>query len=152
MGRRYRESLPKSGISLYDKVMGSGSNRWVEGWLRGGRRTRIRMNGWSMAPALCDGDWLTVEPLCGQARVGDIVVMRWCETLVTHRVVSVGDSGAVTRGDACAAVDPLVPPSELLGRVVAVQPARGLPARARARLARWVRRLQRWATSGATLP
>jgi hypothetical protein len=103
-----------------------------------------------MAPALGDGDWLTVAPLCEPPRAGDIVVMRWAERLVTHRVVAVGDGTAVTRGDACTALDPPVATDALLGRVVAVERARrGLTVRARALLGRWLRPWQRRATTGA---
>jgi hypothetical protein len=113
----------------------SHSRRWVEESLRGGRACELVLRGWSMAPLMRDGDLLTVEPLAAGAgaRPGEVVVAARSGLLVTHRLVSLRDGMAVTRGDACGGDDPPVPASDVLGRVVRV--------RKRSRLSRWMGRL-----------
>ena len=84
-----------------------------------------------MRPSYVDGDWVLVEPASAShpVRVGEVVLTRWSDRLVTHRVVSLRDGVAVTRGDACSWNDPPIPVSALLGRVIGVRRAkRILPA------------------------
>jgi signal peptidase I len=88
-----------------------------------------------MRPSYVDGDWVLVEPVAVShpVRVGEVVLSRWSDRLVTHRVVSLRDGAAVTRGDACSWNDPPIPLSALLGRVIEVRRgARLLPAMRRA--------------------
>jgi hypothetical protein len=119
---------------MYNRDM-SRSRRWVEQSLRCGRACELVLHGWSMAPLMRDGDLITVEPLGagGGAQPGEVVVASRAGLLVTHRLISLRDGVAVTRGDACGGDDPPVPANHLLGRVVRV--------RKRSRLSRWVGRL-----------
>jgi signal peptidase I len=100
----------------------SWSHRFIVASLRAGRPAEVRLRGWSMAPALRDGDLLTVEPLGyvgrGPLVVGEVVVAERAEVLVAHRVVSVAADAVVTRGDAQTVDDPPLPRNEILGRVV----------------------------------
>jgi ribosomal protein S18 acetylase RimI-like enzyme len=88
---------------------------------------RFRARGSSMAPALRDGDLLTVEPTEAAAlRMGDVILYR-AEggRLAAHRVVArQADQGRLTltaRGDAAAGPGEAVRAELVLGRVVGVQ-------------------------------
>jgi signal peptidase I len=76
-----------------------------------------------MAPTLRPGDRLLVRPLAGAPppSEGEIVVTRRGTRLVTHRLVMKMGDLAITRGDACRALDPPVSSQALLGRVVLVR-------------------------------
>jgi signal peptidase len=87
--------------------------------LRGGRTEWIQLSGWSMAPALRDGDWLKIAP--GTPSVGETVVFARGGELVAHRLIAVRDGLAITRGDDAAGDDAPIAVSELLGRVVEVK-------------------------------
>jgi hypothetical protein len=126
----------------------SRSVRWLESRLRGATATDgvwVIHRGWSMAPALRDGDRLRVEPLAAEPTPGEIVLVRRGAVLVAHRLIALADGRAITRGDACPDDDPPVPAAMLCGRVVEVvrgerrlRPARpGLLRRG----ARWLGRL-----------
>src|SRR5579883_2651631 len=97
---------------------GSRSARFVEARLRDGREVRIVHRGQSMVPALRDGDRLRVAPLDREAAPGEIVLARRGPRLVAHRLVAREAGRAITRGDACAADDPPLAESLLVGRVV----------------------------------
>src|SRR5262245_41087982 len=107
------------------------STRWLEALLSSGAApdgTWVLVKGGSMEPTYFDGDWLLVEPLAGSRpiRPGEVVLARRDHRLVTHRIVELRGEIALTRGDACARVDPPIPAAALLGRVVGVRPGRGL--------------------------
>lgn len=86
---------------------------------------RVRVTGTSMLPAIRPGDIVRVQhvPLTTIA-TGDIVLFRWADRLMAHRVVDLQFEEAVphliTRGDRHAHVDPHVTESGLLGKVVGV--------------------------------
>ena len=74
-----------------------------------------------MGPALRHGDRLRVEPTGDTLlAVGDVVVARRAERLVTHRLVALAEGLATTRGDGCAGDDPPIPVGAIVGRVVEV--------------------------------
>lgn len=82
----------------------------------------IRVSGWSMAPLLHPGDTVIVEPIATtQLRRGDLIVVGAGGALLTHRIVRVGPSELLLRGDAQATLDPPLAPSALVGLVVARQ-------------------------------
>jgi hypothetical protein len=83
----------------------------------------LKARGGSMRPALQDGDVLTVAPLAGPARVGEVVAARRGGLLALHRVSEVRADAVRLCGDACARDDGLFTPDELLGRAVAVRRA-----------------------------
>jgi phage repressor protein C with HTH and peptisase S24 domain len=102
------------------------SNRWVESILTSGATpgtTWLLLSGGSMEPAYSDGDWLLVEPVSTSrpARIGEVVIARRSDRLVSHRLVALRDGLALTRGDACARLDPAVQIGALIGRVVDVR-------------------------------
>jgi signal peptidase len=80
------------------------------------------IEGTSMEPTLQTGDVVVVvrgvKP--GELSVGDIVVYRRGSSLIIHRVVSLGPSGIVTKGDNNWAPDPPVPYEAVVGKVLNV--------------------------------
>ena len=92
--------------------------------LRRGVRVRFRASGSSMAPAILDGDAITVEPVAAaRLRRADVVLVRRSGAVVAHRLVgwrrrAGGGLDLLLRGDAAAGDDSPVPASDLLGRVV----------------------------------
>ena len=77
------------------------------------------VKGSSMLPLLRDGDIVRLEP-CGVPRVGDVVAVAGPRAFVAHRVIRVGATMIVCRGDNRGAPDAPVPHEALLGRVAAV--------------------------------
>ena len=91
---------------------------------------RLRVDGWSMYPALLKGDEITVEAASPAAlRRGDLVVfrqrLRHGEALVCHRLVDVehtnGDRSFRLKGDATTGSGERVRSDQVLGRVVHIR-------------------------------
>lgn len=101
--------------------------RLAAGILAGGGSFQFEAHGHSMAPAVRDGDVLTLEPVRGEAvRVGDIVLYRDDRSQpVVHRVAACGaraGSAVLTiRGDAAPGASEAVPAERVLGRVVRIE-------------------------------
>jgi hypothetical protein len=100
-----------------------------------GRAMRFVAEGWSMHPAIRDGEKVEVVPVAlAEIRRGDILLCRVGPALVAHRVVRIDDwpSGRpgglagdvmrqiVLRGDSSFADDAPLEVSRILGRVTAV--------------------------------
>lgn len=102
-----------------------------EALLRDGRPVRFRAPGRSMAPAVGDGDVVTVAPVdVREVRCGDVLLYRTARGPIAHRVVAVpvrdaGDGHFRVRGDAPGSPDEVVPTEDVLGRVEAVAPRGG---------------------------
>jgi signal peptidase I len=115
--------------------------------LASGYRVRFRADGWSMRPAIRDGETVTIEPvLPSSVKEGDIVLLRQNGRPLVHRVVHVGmENGEVVefivRGDAKRACDAPVKPDDVLGRVTDTFTPRG-----------WRSILQRWRLRAAPEP
>lgn len=93
-----------------------------------GQQFRFRVAGWSMAPALCKGDWITVEPASlTELQVGDLLLFHHQGRLFCHRLVALQETGAgpwfITKGDAATECDAPLQPDQVLGRVVGVRPS-----------------------------
>jgi signal peptidase I len=125
----------------------------------------VRLQGDSMWPTVPSGSLVAIERAePGKTRLGEIVVWEQDGTLIAHRVVQRARDGEgrwlVTKGDNCSAADQRLAPSEVLGRISAVQVGDGrvVPQDDRLRslesafwVARWrVRRLA--GASGRRLP
>ena len=123
--------------------------RLVESLLSAGRAVRFRAEGDSMAPAIGDGDVVTVAPV-GEPAPGDVLLCRTGDRLVLHRLIGVDTSGRavrfILRGDAARRPDPPVDKDDVLGRVVAVRRRRA--ARLIRRRLGWARRLARRVAGG----
>ena len=96
--------------------------------LRQGHSARFRATGWSMHPAIRNGETITVEPL-GESppRVGDVLLYRQGSGAIAHRVVRVEASAVrptqlVLRGDAADDCDAPIAIDLVLGRVVEAGP------------------------------
>jgi signal peptidase I len=84
-----------------------------------------RVEGGSMLPTLQPGDLYRLEPP-GPLRRGQIVAIALGEAVVVHRVVAIGPSFVICRGDNRVACDPPVPVGDVLGHVIEVVPGRRL--------------------------
>ena len=84
---------------------------------------RFRATGFSMSPFIRNGDVLTVSPLSGRARLGDVVafVKRQTGGLVIHRVVRTGATHCLIRGDNSSRDDGYVSEADILGRITKVE-------------------------------
>jgi signal peptidase len=98
--------------------------------LRGGERVRFRATGRSMAPAILDGDVLTVVPAGPEEiRPGDVILYPGAWGLLAHRVVArLEDGSFLAQGDAIGSDREEVAPDRILGRVVAVNGKQPLAA------------------------
>jgi len=84
-----------------------------------------------MAPTLADGQTVVVELGPGRLRRGDVLLFRQGECLLLHRMLGParrragGEACLRTRGDGATPLDPPLPRSQVLGRVIALRQARG---------------------------
>jgi signal peptidase I len=99
---------------------------------------RFRAEGFSMYPAIRDGELITVAPVSAApiAR-GDVLLFRTAARLLAHRVVRVATGGRdgvlQLRGDAKASCDTPIDAGDVIGRVVAVhRDGRAIPLSGRA--------------------
>lgn len=88
-----------------------------------GEPIRFVARGASMRPFVRDGDRVTVGPLDGPPRPGDVVLVAAGPALgLVHRVLWRARDGRVyTKGDALPRGDGWHPPTAVLGRVTAVE-------------------------------
>ena len=91
-----------------------------------GAAFRFQAPGYSMAPAIRDGDVITVSPLQGLVpRRGDVVAFRHPERpqLLVHRVLHTHarDKRYFIKGDNCPAADGWIPAENVLGLVTRVE-------------------------------
>jgi hypothetical protein len=97
--------------------------------LRRGVPVQFHATGASMAPAILDGDTITVEPVDAERlRRGDVVLALRGSAVVAHRLVRRArrrdsESELVLRGDAADGDDAPVPAIDVLGRVVEIERA-----------------------------
>jgi Peptidase S24-like len=109
--------------------------------LRSSHPIHVRATGTSMLPSIWPGDVLSIENCSpGDVSAGDIIRFMQNGRFVIHRVVAIQRQREklswITRGDAVACDDGLVPAEDFLGRVSAIrrnsksiQPGRHLSSR-----------------------
>jgi signal peptidase len=98
----------------------------LELWRQSQQRGLVQVvGGNSMAPLIRAGDLVLVERSLDDIRPGAVVVFQSGDELITHRVISVGDSESgvwfITKGDNALWPDPPVPAAEIIGRVLSVK-------------------------------
>jgi phage repressor protein C with HTH and peptisase S24 domain len=94
---------------------------------------RLRVNGFSMWPAVRPGDVIhvrSVDP--SHLTRGDVVLFVRHGALFAHRLIGRTGKALLTRGDAHWRADPPLRPSQVLGRVELVERGPTLPASAKA--------------------
>jgi hypothetical protein len=94
--------------------------------LRTSGRVRLAARGYSMLPSLWPGDVLTVQTATsGQVVLADVVLCSRDGKFSIHRVLRLQDVAGqlylITRGDSMFQEDSPVAPTELLGKVIAVE-------------------------------
>lgn len=89
-----------------------------------GYQFRAPIIGGSMLPWFWAGDAIVVRPTSGPLVPGDVVVFERKGELVAHRLIRrirvTGIDYLMTKGDWMAAEDAPVPPSAVIGKVVAI--------------------------------
>jgi imidazolonepropionase-like amidohydrolase len=91
------------------------------------REVHAIARGWSMAPTIPSGATLRIERATADSLVvGDVIAFAVNETLVTHRIISIGKRGRarnylLTRGDGNTLSDPPCPVQAVLGKVTAIR-------------------------------
>jgi hypothetical protein len=96
----------------------------MQGVLAKGVPFRFRVGGRSMLPFIQDGDVVTVSALCDASPgIGDVIAFVHPETkkLLVHRVSAKTPFFIFPKGDNALQVDGMVPPQNILGRVVTVE-------------------------------
>ena len=79
-----------------------------------------------MYPVIRDGNRVLLAPRDRPVRRGDIVVVRFGQRLVLHRVTRVMDGRLILRGDASAEPDPIVATGDVVGLAIACDDGRGV--------------------------
>ena len=97
----------------------------LELWGQSGEAHFLPVTGGSMRPMLIEGDQVLVAP-SKAAKIGDIVVFRRRDELVTHRVLwidelSTGERYLHTKGDHVLSMDAPISEAELVGRVIGIR-------------------------------
>jgi ribosomal protein S18 acetylase RimI-like enzyme len=83
---------------------------------------RFASRGRSMWPLLRPGDLTIAEPLTGAPREGDVLVYRKGTYLIAHRFIGLLSDGRLRlHGDFLLDEDPPLAPTDVLGRVVAIE-------------------------------
>lgn len=80
----------------------------------------------SMAPAITTNDLIVVKLSDDDIKSGDIITYEDGDTLVTHRVQSVNQTGYVTKGDANMEQDRAILKDQVVGKVVKILPQYGV--------------------------
>lgn len=80
----------------------------------------------SMAPAITTNDLIVVKLLDDDIKAGDIITYEDGDTLVTHRVQSVNQTGYVTKGDANMEQDRAILKDQVVGKVIKILPQYGV--------------------------
>ena len=84
---------------------------------------RFQARGASMSPFLKDGDVITVSPLSGDPRLGDVVAYVSAETgkLAVHRIVGRTDSHYLIAGDGASGEQDRSRRAEILGLITRIE-------------------------------
>ncbi len=80
----------------------------------------------SMAPAITTNDLIVVKLSSNDIKEGDIITYEDGDTLVTHRVQSVNQTGYITKGDANMEQDRAILKDQVVGKVVKILPQYGV--------------------------
>ena len=87
-----------------------------------GAVVRLRADSHSMTPFVRAGDVVTLEPLRGRPRLGDVVAVATADgRLLVHRLIGWQGEQALTRGDVADHSDAPVPLEAVLGLVTRVE-------------------------------
>ena len=77
----------------------------AEEQLNAGEQVRITLVGTSMLPTLCEGDVLTLAPITHSPAVGDVVLFRYNDKHLLHRIIAVDGVKYTMQGDACSCTE-----------------------------------------------
>ena len=79
----------------------------------------IPLEGDSMRPLIRRGcDPVTIVPICGELRIGDVVLFTLGGRYVVHRLRKIRGDRVQTLGDHCLSSEPWFPKEQVLGRAI----------------------------------
>lgn len=86
---------------------------------------RFQASGMSMSPFVRSGDVLTISPVAGSLKLGEVVAFRHPAggRFAVHRIVKIRNHGFFIQGDNCAEPDGWMTPDAILGRVTSIKRA-----------------------------
>ncbi len=87
-----------------------------------GQPIDVKVHGWSMIPALREGDRLVLA-FTRDVRVGDIIIFKREGNLIAHRLMRSFKNEHLTKGDSLWYFDPLVKKDDVLGKVTGIKRA-----------------------------
>ena len=120
MAATYPEDKTGDGISLSAPVI----MELIEAVHEKGASFRFQAPGFSMTPAIRDGDVITVSPL-GEIipRRGDVLAFRHPERpqMLVHRVLHAKEKKYFIKGDNCPTADGWIPAENVLGIITKVE-------------------------------
>ena len=117
---RWRMAVNNEGISLSAPVI----MELIEAVHEKGASFRFQAKGYSMTPAIRNGDIITVSPLQEiMPRRGDVLAFRHPERpkMLVHRVLHAKDRKYFIKGDNCSESDGWVPAENILGLITKVE-------------------------------
>lgn len=74
--------------------------------------------GVSMMPAIEPGDVVIIDRNPENIEIGDIIVYRYQDKLIGHRVIAIVEEGVIAKGDNNPYPDNLVPWDKIVGKIV----------------------------------
>jgi signal peptidase I len=107
-------------------VQNSGLKAVLDLWSQTEALHSIPITGRSMLPLIKNGDHVLVVHGCADVRCGDVVVFRYEDKLIAHRVLQIykdiaGHHTFITKGDNAPRCDPPLSSSEIVGRVLSIR-------------------------------
>ncbi len=86
---------------------------------------RFQASGMSMSPFVRSGDVLTISPVTGTLKLGEVVAFRLQAggRFAVHRIIKMANHGFLIQGDNCAGPDGWMAPDSILGRVTRIERA-----------------------------
>jgi len=74
--------------------------------------------GISMLPAIHPGDVVIIDTKPDSIQIGDVIIYKYGDKLIGHRVIAIVQEGYITKGDNNPYPDNLVPKDAVIGKVV----------------------------------
>jgi hypothetical protein len=118
----HQNNFTRAGGEL--QLSNSGQMELLRAVVARGVPLRSTVRGFSMFPFIRDGDTLTIAPPGDAAlRVGEVVAFTQPASgqLAIHRIIARAGAGWLIRGDNSWMPDGVIPPENIIGRVVCVE-------------------------------
>lgn len=116
----------------------------IETRLREGNSVTIMVRGWSMRPLLFNlRDSAVIAPITGELKCGDVVVFKYKERMLLHRIMVIEGDNLIIKGDGVPYSREQVKREAVLG--IMREAIRRSERRISCDSPQWIRMSQRWA-------